>query len=183
MTKVLLAIDEEYLKELIIANNYDEDFIADIEREKADAQKMVEALIKEKDKEIEEQKQRAEYHWDRTGNSKVFLLLPNKDNPFYRTECKIADFGVSDNHYIVECDEIEVLIKEAREDEHKKTWDNIKEIYDTTDYKKHIEEAIKETEQRVSQDFIMQCFEADNGNHIISTCELEQLREKYKGVE
>jgi hypothetical protein len=47
MTKVLLAIDDEYLKELIITNGYDEEFIADIEREKADAQKMVEALIKE----------------------------------------------------------------------------------------------------------------------------------------
>jgi len=40
---------------------------------------------------------------------------------------------------------IVALIKEEREEEHKKTWDNIKEIYDTTDYKKHIEEAIKET--------------------------------------
>jgi hypothetical protein len=47
MTKVLIAIDDEHLKELIIANGYDEEFIADIEREKADAQKMVEALIKE----------------------------------------------------------------------------------------------------------------------------------------
>ena len=47
-----------------------------------------------------------------------------------------------------------------------------------------VEALLKETEQRVSQDFLMQCFEADNGNHIISTCELEQLREKYnKGVE
>jgi len=32
-----------------------------------------------------------------------------------------------------------------------------------------VEALIKETEQRVSQDFLMQCFEADNGNHIIST--------------
>ena len=51
-------------------------------------------------------------------------------------------------------DFIEALIKETREEEHKKTWDNIKEIYDTTDYKKHIEEAIKETEQRVANDCI-----------------------------
>jgi len=78
-----------------------------------DIKDFIEELIKEKDEEIEKQKQRAEYHWDRTGNSKVFLLLPNKDNPFYRTECKIADFGVSDNHYIVECDEIEALLKET----------------------------------------------------------------------
>jgi hypothetical protein len=47
MTKVLLAIDDEHLKELIIANGYDEDFIADIEREKADAQKMVEEIKRE----------------------------------------------------------------------------------------------------------------------------------------
>jgi len=38
-----------------------------------------------------------------------------------------------------------------------------------------IENACKET----AQDFVMQCFEADNGNHVISTCELEQLKERY----
>jgi hypothetical protein len=72
-------------------------------------------------------------------------------------------------------DAIGVLIKKEREEERKETWDNIKEIYDTTDYKKYIEEA----EKRVAQDFVMQCFEADNGNHIISTCELEKLKERY----
>jgi hypothetical protein len=52
------------------------------------------------------------------------------------------------------------------------------------DFVNHVkEDMLKETEQRVLEDFLMQCFEADNGNHIISTCELEQLREKYKGVE
>jgi hypothetical protein len=47
MNKILLAVDEQDLEGLIIANGYDEDFIADIEKEKADAQKMVEEARRE----------------------------------------------------------------------------------------------------------------------------------------
>jgi thiamine pyrophosphate-dependent acetolactate synthase large subunit-like protein len=89
-------------------------------------------------------------------------------------------------------DFIEELIKETREDEHKKTWDNIKEIYDTTDYKKHIEEAIKETEQRVAREFADwlisdKCWITDKDGNVLKDAvidgTLEQFVEKYKGVE
>jgi hypothetical protein len=81
-------------------------------------------------------------------------------------------------------DYIEALIKKEREEEHKKTWDNIKEIYDTTDYKKHIEEAIKETEQRVLEevDSLPKYFMTHN-EEWIKIEDVNNLREKYKGVE
>lgn len=51
---------------------------------------------------------------------------------------------------------------------------------DLIDIKAFIEKLIAQAKREVAQDFIMQCFESDNGNHIISTIELEQLNEKYK---
>jgi L-arabinose isomerase len=78
-------------------------------------------------------------------------------------------------------DFIEELIKETREDEHKKTWDNIKEIYDTTDYKKHIEEAIKETEQRVAKE-ILSGIEVRHRlikGHFLSVDEYDYIKQKY----
>jgi hypothetical protein len=71
--------------------------------------------------------------WKKEFDERFPCLQELKKEGYYHNETKtVKDF-------------IEALLKEAREDEHKKTWDNIKEIYDTTDYKKYIEEEIKET--------------------------------------
>ena len=72
-------------------------------------------------------------------------------------------------------DFIEALIKKEREEEHKKTWDSIKEIYDTTDYKIHVEQAEKETEKRVSHyaNFLEKELEGDG--YVI-----EAIRERYE---
>lgn len=87
---------------------------------------------------------------------------------------------------------VEALIKETREDEHQKTWDNVKDIYDTTDYKKHIEKAIKETEQRILDEvlknkqtmYIYRYYDKPLAyeRNAVDVKDIEQLREKYKGV-
>lgn len=86
-------------------------------------------------------------------------------------------------------EETQALLKEAREDEHKKTWDNVKDIYDTTDYKKHIEEAIKETEQRVAKEIMKTLNYKRLLEPNASKQAIQEFKEwierdyKYKGVE
>lgn len=75
-------------------------FARQLETELADARAEIERLNK------------------RDGNAEIYLCAPIKDNPFNREKLSIADFGVADNHYIVESAEIErkdKLIEQMRE--------------------------------------------------------------------
>ena len=49
---------------------------------------------------------------NRDCNATISLLVPNQ-NPFNREDCKIVDVGVSDNHYVVECEVVARLQKQS----------------------------------------------------------------------
>ena len=50
---------------------------------------------------------------DREGNAKVNLIFPTETSPFRQVNLKIVDYGVSDNIYICESQEVEQLRKQV----------------------------------------------------------------------
>jgi hypothetical protein len=50
---------------------------------------------------------------DREGNAKVNLIFPTETSPFRQVNLKTVDYGVSDNIYICESQEVEQLSKQV----------------------------------------------------------------------
>lgn len=77
-----------------------------------------------------------EYHSKRNGNAKIRLSLAGDDYPFEFMNLKIVDFGVSDNIYIVTCEEWEKERRELRQ--------RVKELEAKASFVDHIEAHLQE---------------------------------------
>jgi hypothetical protein len=51
---------------------------------------------------------------NREGNATIQLCLPASNDPFRKKDCRVIDYGVSDNRYIVESNEVEALTAENK---------------------------------------------------------------------
>ena len=63
--------------------------------------------LAEKDKEIERLGKR-------DGRAGIELCYDDGNNPFARSECKVVDFGVCDNHYVIESELLNKTLSEAK---------------------------------------------------------------------
>lgn len=65
-----------------------------------------EERIKQLEQELSEAKKEIERLSSRDGNSKIQLAFNDGVNPFTREDLKVVDFGVSDNIYVVESQQL-----------------------------------------------------------------------------
>ena len=107
------------------------------------------------------------HEWEKEFDEKFNIIKPENTR-----ETKIKAF-------------IQAQLDKAREEERQKTWDNVKDIYDTTDYKKQINKAREEVASEIIEWIEGEGYNKwidGKGYYAINDEGLEQLKEKYKGV-